>query len=720
MPITEKEYYLIENRVIDIDGQPAAALADSATNVILGPTDLNKNFNREYDFLMPGSGVLIFHVDESVAGLDYNYDGVNNFEENQLQWKFDIYGNPVNQFITLVEADGFVNFGGYYRLGYGKAEDMFRDDRNHSFTPNTNPPSIDNTGNNTHIYITNIGRVIDSSVAKPVRLDTLVSFDVETDWLADGFPVRGGHPTYGLSPIADDIDGDGTPEIIFASGKRLEVTTLDGQNFLRQYTGCTGCPQYYDSAIASVNSGQVFPVPMYADVGGTITSGPVTGTFADFADSGQLIAAGRQAGGANGFVITYQLHDLGNNGQADPPSVAGAFPGFSTVGVPVALSFGHILYAVTDSGYVYRKDSLMVNQSARPPFITGASEVHGLCRDGDAVIVMAGNSVFTSLYYYNGVDTSSIALDDKYTLGPVLTDLDFDGRPEVVAATEDGKIVVVTVDTTASGNMFSVFDAKSTGYHFSVNPIVGDVDADGQPDLIFSGKNAIYAFNYQLTLKTGYPIEINDKYPEDEAVAAPLTANIAGSGEPEIIVPTQQGNLYSFGPTRSYGFPLSAGEIEAGSPVFVNGANEGMLGYLGADGWFYLWRMNKDTVTNYWPMGGAEPAGTFSFKSAGPSPHNPGAALLPEHKFFCYPNPVVDGSTTIRYFLEFDALNVKLDIYDLSGKRVAELNGPTTGGLDNELVWNCGSVTPGVYRCVINAHFGEASRTAFTDIAVIR
>ncbi len=350
---------------------------------------------------------------------------------------------------------------------------------------------------------------------------------------------------------------------------------------------------------------------------------------------------------------------------------------------------------------------------------TGATEIHGICRDGDALVMLGGNSLFSSLYYYDGSDTASIALDDKYTLGPILADIDLDGRPEVIAATEDGRIIMITVDTSSS-NRFLVLGAKSTGYSFSVNPIAGDVDLDGYPDIILSGRNAIYAFNYQLTIKTGFPIEINDKYPNDEPVAAPLTANVEGSSIPEILVPTAEGNLYSFGLTKSYGFPLSAGEIEAGSPVFVNNGSEGMLGYLGADGWFYLWRMNHDTTTNFWPMGGADPAGTFSFKTSSLPAPKQSADLLPKEKFYSYPNPVVDGSTTIRYFLGASADKVKLDIYDLSGERIAELNGPSTGSVDNELVWNCGDVTPGVYRCVISADFAGSTKTAFTDIAVIK
>jgi len=144
VPISENEYYLLENRLVETDNRRTDMFLDSTTYVFQGPFDsISWQFTGEYDYLMPGSGLLIFHVDEGVAGLDYDGDGMNNFDDNDLQWDAD------RKFITLIEADGLVNFGGFYRSGFGKAEDMFRDDRKNSFTPNTNPPAIDNSGNNT-------------------------------------------------------------------------------------------------------------------------------------------------------------------------------------------------------------------------------------------------------------------------------------------------------------------------------------------------------------------------------------------------------------------------------------------------------------------------------------------------------------------------------------------------------------------------------------------
>jgi hypothetical protein len=120
-------------------------------------------------------------------------------------------------------------------------------------------------------------------------------------------------------------------------------------------------------------------------------------------------------------------------------------------------------------------------------------------------------------------------------------------------------------------------------------------------------------------------------------------------------------------------------------------------------------------------MGGHDPTGSFAFDSSSLSaPVSLHSGLFPEERFYNYPNPVVDGSTTIRYYLGEEASAVEFTIYDLSGKEVARFNGPRDGGVDNELVWVCSDATPGVYRCLIEVDFGGTTETAFTDIAVIR
>ncbi|MFQ5454210.1 MAG: T9SS type A sorting domain-containing protein, partial [Candidatus Zixiibacteriota bacterium] len=515
------------------------------------------------------------------------------------------------------------------------------------------------------------------------------------------------------------LDNDGNDEIIFASGELLSVVTPDGKNFLREYIQCTTCPPpYEDTAIATVHTGRAAQVPLYVKLVDVITAGPVTGIFPDGPDTNKLVAVGINQTGGFSNVELYRLSDaIDNNGQAD---IAGG-PGqgfFLATGVPIAMSFGDILYVLTDSGYVYKKDSFL--SQVDNIFRVDALEYHGICRAGKGLVVMAGDALKTNLYYLNGTDTASIHLDEHYTLGPIIVDMNLDGIPEVAAVTKSGDIILVSVDLSTGGNPFSVIKQSTSGYTFTVNPIAGDVDLDGYPDIIIGGTNAIYAFNYELILKTSFPITINDRFPDDDVIAAPIISDIEKGNVPEIIFPTQVGNLYSLGTEISYGFPLSAGEIGAGSPVVVSDTTGGKLGYLGADGWFYLWEVDLDSITNFWPMGGADPGGSLNFDISKLPALKQYANLLPDEQFYNYPNPVIDGSTTIRYFLGSAAVSVTLTIYNLGGQEIAELNGPTTGKIDNELTWDCSNVTPGVYRCIINVDFNGNNETAFTDIAVIR
>ena len=710
VPISENEYYLLENRLVEADGKQTALLADSSTSVFQYPVDLQRNFTGEYDFLMPGSGLLIYLVDESVAGLDYDGDGVNNFDDNDLQW------DPDRKFITLIEGDGFINFGGYYRAGFGRAEDMYRDDRNTSFTPNTNPPSIDNTDNNTRVRLTEISRDTTTTVQGLIYLDSVITAKLEFDGKAAGFPVRAGYPAFGLNPITADIDKDDTLELIVASGANLNVITLDGQNFLRQYTNCTTCPTFEDTAFSSISPGETQLLPLYArpfsgTFPDTITASPVVGDFG-MVDSNNYIAIGAQRSATSGWVLIYSLADIDSDGLADLLTTR------NELAIPIALSFGRQLWALWDNGLVSRMSSLTGTFNHIDTLAN--AQYHGIAQFDSSLVLLAGDPNETKLYYIlDTVSIDSVFLGNYYTLGPVVADMNLDGLPELVTFTDDGRGLFLTIDTTMNPPAFSILTERNLGFKFTTNPIVGDVDLDGYPEVIIGGKNAVYAFTSELILKMDFPIVPSDKFTNDDIVSAPITADIETGGVPELVFPSLTGNLYSFGSKASFGFPLSAGELGAGSPVYSSDETNGKLGYLGADGWFYLWDVAEDTSKNFWPMGGHDAAGSYVFDQRFlPSPA-PLTASLPDELFFNYPNPVTNGTTTIRYFLGQGASSVSLKIFDLSGLEIIAMSGTTSQG-DNEVSWNCDDITPGVYRCVIEANFDGPTETAFTDIAVIR
>jgi len=268
--------------------------------------------------------MLIYHVDESVAWLNYDaseYDSLNNFDDNDLQWDRD------RRFVKLVEADGIDDFHGYYSGGFGDEDDMFREDNNSSFTPNTNPPAIDNSGNNTHIYIENITR-LDTTFPGELEvstLDTIMEFDIETRGLVQNFPVRVG--PYGFTAIADDLNYDGETEIITACGDLLSVFTAEGKNFLMEQNPFDSSFIYYDDAAAIINPGETFypdstdialhlnpqPVPLYAKVSGVIYCAPVTGQFDTTVLLDKYITVGIPTSAGRGAVLLYTTAD--NNGE---------------------------------------------------------------------------------------------------------------------------------------------------------------------------------------------------------------------------------------------------------------------------------------------------------------------------------------------------------------------------------------------------------------------
>ena len=121
-------------------------------------------------------------------------------------------------------------------------------------------------------------------------------------------------------------------------------------------------------------------------------------------------------------------------------------------------------------------------------------------------------------------------------------------------------------------------------------------------------------------------------------------------------------------------------------------------------------------------MGGGNPEGTYSFATSKLGAVNISQDRLPEDKFFCYPNPTLDGITTIRFYVGEDA-DVTLKFYDMTGKRVSEKTGISAlRGETHDEEWNGSSLSTGVYRCVIEAKFTRSGETltSFTDIAIIK
>ncbi|MEA2105043.1 MAG: T9SS type A sorting domain-containing protein [Candidatus Cloacimonadota bacterium] len=180
IPINDKEYFLIENRETDLNGNgaPVIKLYSDSIKVpmypINGETD---ELSYEYDYMLPtydafkqsytNGGLCIWHIDDYVIYDEIVTSGgqtYSRFEANRVN------GNYSRRGVKLVEADGIEDIGNPYSYyPYGTCyEPFFRikagqwspsdPDRIHNFrfAPDTEPNTFSNDDANSHIEIFDI------------------------------------------------------------------------------------------------------------------------------------------------------------------------------------------------------------------------------------------------------------------------------------------------------------------------------------------------------------------------------------------------------------------------------------------------------------------------------------------------------------------------------------------------------------------------------------
>ena len=126
IPLNADEYFLIENRSVDPDGDGGTFIKGALNGrVALHPTaadDPDDNPTYEYDYLLPsfidydfravGGGILVWHVNENVLYQQgqTNSDGVfiSNFDNNTVNYSYSRRG------VRVIEADGLEDIGNVY------------------------------------------------------------------------------------------------------------------------------------------------------------------------------------------------------------------------------------------------------------------------------------------------------------------------------------------------------------------------------------------------------------------------------------------------------------------------------------------------------------------------------------------------------------------------------------------------------------------------------
>ncbi|MFM8558256.1 MAG: immune inhibitor A domain-containing protein, partial [bacterium] len=196
LDLSSDEYLILENRYL----APAAAVRlkqDDSTRVVLGPLLPD---SLEYDALLPGGGVLVWHVDESVLPFNTSLRVNPDFGFNTNHRRYGL---------QLIEADGLDDLGDVGSpFLLGSVLDPYQASVAPTLSDVTVPDLRPNQGTRPHLRIDFMD---DASDTMHVR--------VTRTWQPAGWPVRGNFPPGGPRLLTMDLDGDGKRDVLWAGGK---------------------------------------------------------------------------------------------------------------------------------------------------------------------------------------------------------------------------------------------------------------------------------------------------------------------------------------------------------------------------------------------------------------------------------------------------------------------------------------------------------------------
>jgi hypothetical protein len=278
------------------------------------------------------------------------------------------------------------------------------------------------------------------------------------------------------------------------------------------------------------------------------------------------------------------------------------------------------------------------------------------------------------------------------------------GALEIVAAGSDG--VVRAWD--ASGDPVEGWPVDLRAPVLA-GPSLGDLDGDGLVELAAAAGPASVAGvrsggarveNWPLSLAAGDSLS--------PVRSSPLLGDVDGDGDQDVVACGSGGDLFAYDAVTGDplpGWPLAADPTD-GTAWMGDAEGDGVLDVLsvGSSGRveFYSMPAPAPPGAMLWQTEGFGPSGTAALPDsllADPPEDRPG--LMTAERTYCYPNPARESDLTVRVFLEEPAI-IEVEVFDVSGERVARFarDGLPTA---NEIVWETAGVASGLYLVRIEA-----------------
>jgi len=689
IPINAKEYFLIENR------SRTTTNKTGFEELIVGRDTAYVEFDSlgsgvivkvsEYDAGIPGSGLLIWHINESVVEEFYSTNRINADKDNRG--------------VDLEEGDGSQDIGeefGFLQPGSGSENGTPWDafyagnpawyfqnpdweadaDSTVAFTSVTSPNSDSNSGGKSGIKITGISKA-----------GSRMTFDVSSDFLVDGFPLFLGSTAGKSSPAVADLDGGGNKEILIAMPNgRIHVWTINPDSLPKPYMGGEDY-EYVTSVKGDTISRE--RIGIFAEVFGE-TFNTLAVSDLDNDDTLEVVVAT-----TDGKVIMYEPEEGATlDNRAD--SAWSINLSDSLLTTPIASdgrvyigSLNGILSVIDSSGKVI--DSF-----------TTSSEIRSITLPVAGTVTSSADKIISGNIYKDGIS--------------------------IVTLSTEG---LVKVFESASPDLSTADYEYDIGDSVLSSPALADINGDGDLEIIITGDNKLWAFNGNLTLVENFPVTIGIPESVGKILSSPVIGDIDGDGSPEIIFGAPDGMVYGYHSDGKMadGFPLSTGASVSSTPVIADVIPSGGLEIVAAsdDGWLYMWSVPGDgaagTSEPYLPWNAF--AGSNERRNFAPaSPNSPPAEtkeLLTQEKVFAYPNPAEGSEVRIRYYVNQSG-SVDITIFDMAGEFVTRLlNSNIKQNEYNETVWNVREVSSGVYLARVTAHGFSGERSSkVIKVAIVK